>query len=87
MSLLDGKRKPEGYGNPEFFNTSNNIDDMRIRRDSVVCYRCIFNDKKKEYEITLYLNSGKEWLYITDKESIAKKFMEKLDKLMNVKII
>ena len=87
MSLLDSKRKPEGYGNPEMFAISDDLDDMRVRRDSVTCYRCRYDDKKKEYLITLYLDHGKEWKYSTDKEAIAKRFIEKLDKLFNVKII
>ena len=39
MSLLDGKRKPEGFGNPEFFTISDDMDDMRIRRSDVVCWK------------------------------------------------
>tara|TARA_R110000772_G_scaffold62137_5_gene139684 strand:- start:15163 stop:15426 length:264 start_codon:yes stop_codon:yes gene_type:complete len=87
MSLLDGKRKPEGFGNPEFFTISDDMDDMRIRRSDVVCYRCTYDKDKKEYVIKLYLTSGKEWGYTSQSEDIAKRFMEKLDKLFNVKII
>lgn len=95
MNLLDGKRKEEGYGNPEFFLLDDFKGKIRFRRSSLMQYDCILDEEEEKFKIELRFNhavgdeGNNKYTYSVPKDRVADKdrILAKLDKLMNVKEI
>jgi len=81
--MIGNKRESEGYGNPEFFTLGDDIDDQRIRRDSVVKYFGT-TDQKEGYKIKVLVSTGDSISFTSPDKDIIKRTLAKLDKLFNV---
>lgn len=95
MSLLDDKRKADGYGNPEFFLMDDFKGKVRFRRSSLMQYDCVLDEKEKEFRIELRFShavgekGSNKYTYTIPEDQVKDKdvILAKLDKLMNVKKI